>query len=70
MGWIGTVFTVAGVWNLKRLRLACLLLVIGNVCWIVEGVLRHQWDVVVLNAILLIIGLRNVGLHTSTTGNK
>jgi len=61
MGWIGTIFTLVGVWVLTdRIRLALLLLIAGNVCWAIEGVLIEKPDLIVINSALLLLALRNL----------
>ena len=56
IGWIATVFRSAGM-LCKSANMVKYLVSIGNLCWVVNGIMTHNNPLIASNAICLIIML-------------
>lgn len=57
MGWFASALTIAGVATLPR-RVGYLILFLGNMCWMLEGIAREDRAIILLNATLALLTLR------------
>jgi hypothetical protein len=56
LGWVGSVFTLVGVYSTSRkLRSAFLLYLAGNALWLVKSACGSAWDVFATNAALAVL---------------
>lgn len=54
IGWIATLFRGAGM-LVKRAEMVKYLVSIGNLCWMVNGIIYRNWPLITSNAICLLI---------------
>jgi hypothetical protein len=60
IGWIGNVLILTGAWRLARRRRSALLFGIsGDMFWIIEAFNKGMWDLLFIEAALLLFGVRN-----------
>lgn len=60
MGWIGTVLITAGnIWLAKQHINAFILIILGNLCWLVEGLIVGRLDMIALALVSTAIHSRN-----------
>lgn len=68
-GWIGNALLIAGSWNLARKRRHAFLLTIGGcACWFYEATKMGRWDWLFIEAVMLLIAVRNYWYWGRTKG--
>lgn len=59
LGWIGDVLLVWGVWQIgNKRRIAYLITVGGELCWIIKSLVLGQYDLAVICVIFTVLALR------------
>lgn len=60
IGWLGNLFVLLGSWRLGyRQRLALVLLMCGDVCWMIEAHGKEMYDLLTIEVCLFCFGIRN-----------
>lgn len=59
IGWIATVFRSAGM-LVKSAMMVKYLVSIGNLCWMINGIMTHNAPLITSNAICLVIMLYDI----------
>lgn len=68
IGWIATIFRGAGM-LMKRAMLVKILVSVGNMLWLINGLLTHNAPLIASNAICLVIMLYEI-IITSIRSKK
>jgi hypothetical protein len=60
MGWIGSALIILGAWQIgHKRRWTFLIAMSGGSCWIVQGILTNQIDLIFIESIMLFVSFRN-----------